>query len=151
MPILGKAGAAASRYFRDGSIWRTSRRIYRRSALTRTTRAALMPVGAATDISALIGRTLARSAGRTINWAGRHPYVATAGGLGAMTAYGIGRGAYDVGRSMVPIAPMNKAAPAGQGPGYNVWGSPRRGPMRSDNIGANGDLVLALHKTRHRT
>lgn len=121
------------------AIWRATR------AMSGRNRA----VGVATDITALGARTLARVAGRTINWAGRHPYMATAGGLGAMSALGVGRGAMEVGRSMTPIPTIGKSAQSG-GPGYNVWGSPRRGPMQSNNLGATGDLTLAMHKTRHR-
>jgi len=147
--VLNNLRGAGGRAFRSGNIWRSTKALMK-TGWSRRTRAALLPATAATDVTTLTARLLARAGGKTINWAGRHPYMATAGGLAAMTTWGIGRGAYDVGRSMVPIAPMNKAAPQGQGPGYNVWGSPRRGPMPANNLGATGDLALALHKSRHK-
>lgn len=147
--MFGRLTSAAKWYSKAG-IWRTTRAAARVQARgQRLPRAALMGAGAAFDVTALLSRSIFRMGMSGVNFAGKHPVIATTAGIGAMGSVGVLRGMYAAGRGMSPIPQRNKPMPVGQGPGYDVWGSPSRGPLQPNNLGATGDLTLALSRTRH--
>lgn len=129
---------------------RTARRAARLRSMGVVGRAPLVAVGGAFDVSVLLARSMGRAAGRTFAWAGRHPWIATTTGIAAMGGVGATRGVYAAARNVQSVPPTNKPLPPTTGPGYNVWGGPRMGPMSPSNLGATGDLTLSLHRLRHR-
>jgi len=77
----------------------------------------------------------------------KHPYLTT---TGVSVGIGIGggvRGLMQGIRMTAPGKPQRQRMQPISGPGYNVWAGNRTNQF---NLGATGDLTLALHKTRHR-
>jgi len=81
----------------------------------------------------------------------------TFGGLfgaykGAQFGLGIGRIASQIHKEMRGMQPavVDKRAFSG-GPGFRTWAKLPGRPMPVGHLGASGDLVLAMHRTRHRS
>ncbi len=145
-----KIGAATTFMRKMGNARRLGSHIGKAAGLSRMSRAPLVAAGASFDASIMLSKMMGRMSGRAINWSGKHYVSATVIGLGVFGSVGAVRGAMAQQRATYPVPQTNKALPPVRGPGYNVWGSPRRSGMKSNNLGATGDLPLALHKTRHR-
>ena len=150
--IWGRGAAGLRSHVRAGTM-RTAKamgRIQAQRVGGRIPRTALMGSGAAWDLSVMTARMLGRGAGRTLNWTGKHPFSATIIGLGITGGLGGIRGAMSSQMATYPVPRTNQPLQGIQGPGYNTWGSPSKGRMQPGNMGATGDLTLAMHKRRHR-
>ena len=112
-------------------------------------RPAMMTVGGATDLGVMTAKLLGRAAGRGVDFAAKHPVAMTLGSIGGAGGIGVIRGSMASVRAAYPVPETNRALPPVQGPGYSMWAQ-RRGGMAANNLGATGDLTLAMHRGRHR-
>jgi len=133
-----------------GGMWRNARLGRKLAQYGPRPRSALVAAGGAMDIGVQTAKMMSRAAGRGLNFAAKHPVSMTLAGVGTMGGVGLVRGSMAAVRSSYPVPQTNQALPPVQGPGYQTWGKYRGGGMMADNLGATGDLTLAMHKQRHR-
>jgi len=159
--MWGRATASIDKAIKGGvgtyarAGWRTGRKIGQAGAFTSRGQSwgvmhgvAGGAFGGALGAAKRVVSGTARMTGKIMASAAKHPTSFTLAGIAMAGAYGIGRGLYAAGRMTTPVPPTNRPLPPMTGPGYNVWAGGRG--MSPSNLGATGDLSLALHKTRHR-
>lgn len=145
--LFGKSGAVLGKVFR-GNSRSVVRDSMQKIGVKWAARAPIMTAATAYDATAFLSNRFFRAGARTVSYAGRHPMAATTIGMGVMTTTGIVRGIMGASRAMVPTPLPQRPQPPGGGPGYNIISS--RGGMQPNNLGASGDLTLALGKLKHR-
>lgn len=105
-------------------------------------------LGRAGEIGVAAGRGALGVGAGVFDWAGRHPYAATVAGLSAFGAVGAVGGMVSVAQNAAPPQAIGPSRTMSTGAGYNTWGTGSRERTQS-NMGASGDLTLALGRMRH--
>ena len=154
--LFGKH-AGAWRRFRDAGTWRTTKALSRgfgklggKAGRRGIASGALgATAGAAADISVLLTKTAGRLVGKTANTMAKHPLAFTTLGTMGLGGLGAARGAVRMASSMAPTYPTPPRL-GRTGVGYETWARPVSKRLSATDVGATGQLTLAMHRTRHR-